>query len=78
MLGGEVDLPALIGQSPLRDGDQFSNLAVGEAETAEGFAQLRSFPTVEFVPLRGMVEEFSRYFGSHRDNIPIRYDTNRS
>ncbi|MCJ7780497.1 MAG: hypothetical protein MUQ27_06695 [Acidimicrobiia bacterium] len=73
-----MDLPASIGRRPLWDGDQFSNLAVGQAETAAGFAQLRSFPTVEFAPLRGMVEELSKYFGPQRDNIRIRYDTNRS
>jgi hypothetical protein len=72
-----VHFSAPVGQGALRDGDQRTDLAVGEAQAAEGLAQLGTLPPVEVIPLFGTVEEPSGHFRSHCYNVSLGCDTNR-
>ena len=74
----QPDVSAPVGEGSFRDRDQFSDLAVREAEAAEGFAEFGTLPAVEVAPLSGSIEKALGYVRSHANNILMRCDRKRA
>jgi hypothetical protein len=70
----QPDVSAPVGERSFRDRDQFSDLAVREAEAAEGFAEFGTLPAVEVVPLFRSIEKALGYLRMHANNVLMRCD----